>query len=140
MKQAQKGRVLREYSETVTFDVFGYDVEVVITNSFETSAEKRGVPDGAINPQAGAVTIEYTGRSAMLLPLRLEPDYVAHECSHALHNLMERVGATHEDEFVAYHLGYLVRRVHAAYADAKKHFRKAAEKQRQQRKRVGRKR
>ena len=60
-----------------------------------------------------AVTVETDSKhmSFIFLKPSCSAGTVAHECWHAVHNMLETMGAELDNETVAYHLGYLVDQV-----------------------------
>lgn len=98
----------------VRFPVFSdYDVTVIFTDDIVKTAKSH---KARANKNTAACFI--TKRSAPLsgwLIFNRSPSVedVAHESFHCVYHLMKTVGAALEDEVVAYHLGYLVRKIHA---------------------------
>ena len=104
-----------ERFRTVPILPLNYLVRVILTNNVtisrvgrshilgdwyadgSTAAIHCGVPDASI--------------SYIFLPFKADVGYVAHEVSHCLWRLMNFIGAEHENEIMAYHQGYLVRKI-----------------------------
>jgi hypothetical protein len=53
-----------------------------------------------------------THRCYMFLPPNAKASTIAHECWHALQGMLDFVNIKTDHECVAYHLGYLVQKVH----------------------------
>lgn len=98
-----------------TFLVPLYDYEIVVilcsdVNKSRTKREKQFGTVGLGNAVGLTETFE-SGTSVIFLPHKPPPEDVAHECYHAVCNIMAHIGAKLEEEVVAYTLGYLVRKV-----------------------------
>jgi hypothetical protein len=96
----------------VRFPVFGYTVRVIVARSIQRSGAKLGADlSGAL---AGFI---YPGednpkRSWIVLPLDADEATVAHEASHAVRAMLNFAGARTDNETFAYHLDFLVGRIH----------------------------
>lgn len=102
--------VFSEARKFHTIEPFGYRVEIVYTTDIHGSGSKRGAD---IPERAYACHMDYESpRSTLLLPLDCDAGTVAHECYHCIYRVMERIGADHENEIMAYHIGDLVQVVH----------------------------
>jgi hypothetical protein len=97
---------------SVTFAVFGYVVHVIIAANVERTGRRLG--EDLTGADAGYVTkADDPMRGWLVLSTRPEPGTISHESSHAIRAMLEAVGATLDDETFAYHLDYLVGRIHA---------------------------
>ena len=100
-------------STDVTFPVFnGYQVRVIFARNVQRTAKRLGADlTGAV---AGYV---YPGPERpklawIVFPVQPDEATVAHEASHAIRVLLNYVGARNDNETFAYHLDYLVGRIH----------------------------
>jgi hypothetical protein len=98
----------------ITFPVFnGYEVRVI--QARDVAATGRRLREELIDAEAAFITKEEEGQYGigwLVLGLNPKPEIVAHECSHAIAALLKYAGAVADEEVFAYHLGYLVGRVH----------------------------
>lgn len=101
----------RNRTTDVCFDVFnGYTVRVIVARDVVRTGRKLGTDlTGAM-----AAFITSPGSKTGWLVLGPDPDEatIAHEASHAIRALFLCVGARNDDETFAYHLDYLVGRIH----------------------------
>lgn len=88
----------------------GYSVYIVVTNDVMLSRSKRSNILGPTSRDGTAYAMHsYAGRDSFLfLPPKCPPGVAAHECWHCVHRIMQYLGATIEDEVIAYNLEYLV--------------------------------
>jgi hypothetical protein len=99
-------------STDVLFPVFGYEVRVIAARSVERTGAKLGADlSGAV---AGFV---YPGtkkpkRAWIVLSPDADEATVAHEASHAVRAMLNNAGARTDNEVFAYHLDFLVGRIH----------------------------
>lgn len=100
------------------FPIFSnYQVVIVFTENIPASVAYLSDRDYFNTPYVGASTAachllpEDRGIGYVLFPLRIHAGAIAHECWHAIYGLMNFAGVKFEDEFIAYHLGYLVQQV-----------------------------
>jgi hypothetical protein len=96
----------------VCFSIYGnYEVRVIVARDIVRTGKRLGADltgaAGAFIDRADAPGVGW---------LVLEPDadaaIVAHEANHAVRAIFRYVGARADDEAFAYHLGYLVGRIH----------------------------
>ena len=93
----------------IKFPVFnGYEIRVIQARDVEATARRLGCDDGP----AIAFYLAYEKGGYLVLPKDADAGTVAHECSHAIRELFRCVGANQDEEAFAYHLDYLVGRVH----------------------------
>jgi hypothetical protein len=104
---------MRNRHTIVRFPVFnGYEVRIILARDVVRTARHLGADlSGAL---AGYV---YPGperpkRAWIVFPLEPDEATVAHEASHAVRHLLQYVGAKNDNETFAYHLDYLVGRIH----------------------------
>ena len=113
----------KETGAKVTFDAFDYLVRVTFTDDVVAARVKidsivgkyPGGPAGAIHSWADDNPVSY-----LFLPYDARPSTIAHECWHVVRQMLRICGAELENEVVAYHLGWLVGKVH----DIQKRLRK----------------
>lgn len=105
--------MMRNKSTTVRFPVFnGYEVRVIFARDIPRTAKHLGAD--LSNSVAGFI---YPGperpkRSWVVFGLEPDEATVAHEASHAIRAMLAYVGAKNDNETFAYHLDYLVGRIH----------------------------
>lgn len=104
-------RTNRNKRTTIKFPVFNdYEVRVIITNDIIATGRRLRVDLS----QAEAAYVNPKGQHHGWLILKpgAHESLVAHESAHAVRALLERVGATLDDEVFAYHIGYLAGQIH----------------------------
>jgi hypothetical protein len=108
-----------DYEKTVKFDLFSrYMVHVVFTDSLETSFRKRYPTspfEWASEAQGFHVKPSARGHAHIFLPHNVIEGSVAHECWHAIREMLLNwihANADLDNEVVAYCLGYLVGKVY----------------------------
>ena len=97
-------------SKKVKFRVFNYTVEVVFTNYvFDYAKHIGGLVEHTSEGHMEACTVSFpsTNRSVIVFQPDAPVGTVAHECWHAVRNMMHSIGAGLDDEVVAYHIDYL---------------------------------
>lgn len=105
-----------EYKKTIKMGgAIPYEVFVILTDDVNNSRSGRSHFLGPWRelPNTGACHsgMENEGRSYIFLPYELRVDYIAHEAYHCIVRILEYIGASHEEEIVAYFLGYIVREI-----------------------------
>jgi hypothetical protein len=105
----------KERVTVFTFPVFrGYTVNIIFTNDVTAARAKRndclGISDFGYDVEAMHGT-DGQGTSILFFQEAASAETIAHESWHAVHALMRWVGASLEDEIVAYHLSYIVDQV-----------------------------
>jgi hypothetical protein len=110
--------MLVERKKSFNIDMFGYRVVIVLTNDIEGSVDKHAnefppnVRFGNI-AKAQALHIFHPMRpfSMVILPFNADLSTVAHEAFHVVWRVMEFVDADHENEVMAYMLGYVIEHI-----------------------------
>ena len=102
----------REQQTTINFPIFGYRVKLAVTNDVPTSIARRISGFDAAHT-AAMVLVSDNLAVLMIIPIDANEALVAHESWHAIHKMLEVMQADLDNETVAYHLGYLVAKVHA---------------------------
>ena len=106
---------MRNRRTRITFPVFR-DYEVRVIQSHDIAATGRRLRENLEGAAAAYITREedgITGKGWLILGPNPSPEDVAHECFHAVEALFKWIGAENRDEEAfAYHLDYLVGRVH----------------------------
>lgn len=104
---------MKTHRHVLRFPVFSnYKVVVVFTADLAREALKWSPPDKQPNEMAAAVTITNSdGLSTVILPHRPDAETVAHEAYHVVAAMLAWIGASQEEEVIAYHLGYLVKHI-----------------------------
>jgi len=94
------------------FPVYDYEIVVIQANDVERTGKLLGVDFS--HTEAGFVTDpKQPLRLWLVFGMNTDESVVAHEASHAIRAMMLAVGARPEDdEAFAYHLGYLVKKLH----------------------------
>lgn len=103
---------MRNRATTVRFPVFsGYEVRVILSANLIATGRRLGTDlsgcVGALVTQADSPK-----RSWLVLSVPGDPATIAHESSHAIRAMFRLVGAKADDESFAYHLDYLVGKIH----------------------------
>lgn len=98
-------------STTIRFPVFSdYSVRVILSRNIAGTGRRLGVD---LTGCLGAfVTHGDSKTSHLILAAPPDPATIAHESSHAIRALFRFTGAKADDEAFAYHLDYLVGRIH----------------------------
>jgi hypothetical protein len=111
---------MRNRTTDITFPVFnGYTVRVILSHDLKATGRRLNADlDNAI---AAHVPADPELPKRVWLIFGLEPDEatVAHEASHAVRSMLNYVGARTDNETFAYHLDYLVGRIHKFLKRAK---------------------
>lgn len=104
---------------TIRFPVFsGYTVRVILAASLERTGRKLGADCRG----CAAAFITHADKPAhgwMIFGVEPDAATIAHESSHAVRALFRYAGAKADDEAFAYHLDYLVGRIHKFIARRK---------------------
>ena len=120
-----KGKRARVYirNAKIHFDVFGFDVHFVETDDYEAAMDYLKLRDRGNGPKdtteaftwnasSGDESYIFTGRKADI-------STIVHECWHAINHMLDFRGVGMENETVAYHLDYLVKRAMKFYRKEK---------------------
>lgn len=106
------------YFTDVVFPVYGnYQVRVVFTSDIVRAmlkwAETRACAENVESSDlAHAIHVEDRPKSYIFLPRDADAGCIVHECWHVIRRmLVDWCGAELENEIVAYHLGYLTKKV-----------------------------
>lgn len=103
---------MRNRRTSVRFPVFnGYEVRVILSRDVQRTG--RGLKVDLTGCAAAWVRIgDFPRRGWLVLAPDVDAGTIAHEASHAVRSMLAYVGAKNEDEVFAYHLDYLVGRIH----------------------------
>jgi len=98
----------------ISFPIFNdYEVRVVCSHNLAATGRRLGEKDSLVNAEAGfIVRPEQPGVGWLVFGRNPMPDTVAHEAFHAVKALFKYAGAAPEEESFAYHLDFLVGRIH----------------------------
>ena len=99
----------------IVFPVFnGYEIRVTLARNIKRTCKRLGCTAAEVAGDLTAMTIPHEDRKICWLVFELKPDAgtVAHECSHAIRALFACIGARWDEEAFAYHLDFLVGRIH----------------------------
>lgn len=96
---------------TIRFGVYDYEVRVIMSRDIVATGRRLRTP------LTGCIAAYITDpsdplRGWMVLGPASGPGTIAHESAHAVRAMFEAVGAEIDDEMFAYHLGFLVTRIH----------------------------
>jgi hypothetical protein len=107
----------KERVKTIDLKPFPYDVKLVVTDSIIETEKQIRTNNNDLCTKAKAD--ESTGAMAMysvhsrkmyiLMPYACDIGYIAHEVWHIVRALLTSVGATLDNEVVAYYIGWLTR-------------------------------
>ena len=104
-----------ERTETVIFDAFDYHVHLGVTGDVVASRTERNGILGVYDASPAGAMHAYnreTAEAYLFLPFDVRPATIAHESWHAVRRMLVFCGAELDNETVAYHLGYLVGKIH----------------------------
>ena len=98
---------------TVQFPIFEYTLKVIFARDIVMTG--RRLKEDLSNADGAFVTKDAQPfRGWIILGLIPSPGTIAHESSHAVWHMFKSAGVEFEDETFAYHLDFLVRRIHGA--------------------------
>lgn len=104
----------KDVHKTFSFPIFGYRLKVSLTGSVGTFARKLypDLPDSQTADNVEGIHVhDDASRSHIILPYGVGICTIVHEVSHFVWKLMAFIGADHENEIMAYHMGYTVERI-----------------------------
>jgi hypothetical protein len=130
---------MTEVKSTIPFPPYDYKVNIIFTDDIIKSADK--LADAGV--LAKKHTVDATTQAFTVKPKNMAYGYIVleykakihtitHESYHALVSMFRWIGATHEEEVFAYHIGYLVHLVHQDQLKAQKKLEKVLDKQSKQ--------
>lgn len=97
---------------TVTFSVFRYTVSVIYARNIVLTGKR--LKEDLTNAAGAFVTKDdRPGRGWLVLCPDSDEGVIAHEAAHCIRHMLTNAGATLDDETFAYHLQFLVERIHA---------------------------
>lgn len=107
---------LREKVLKIDFPVFGYTLNIVLTNCIDISRNKInnkvGVAKGDFKYCAGIHSHNDNDSEAFIfITSSSTSGTIAHESSHAIYRIFEFYGLDFDDENFAYHLGFVVDKI-----------------------------
>lgn len=104
-------------SREIFIDIYEYKLRFVETNDFDKAAEKLKIRTS--KDYSGALALTWTSRDeskGFIFCYKNPPvHYLAHECWHVLYEIFTNRGMEFEEETVAYHLDYLVKKAAQFY-------------------------
>ena len=107
---------------------FHWSIDIVVTDRVVDYARHRGW-SGSDGREVTTAGLTLLFPDELLTVIIIQPDAnagtIAHECWHCVRQMLLHMGATLDNEVVAYHLGYVVNRV-TDFKNAKKKRRKNA--------------
>lgn len=104
-----------DYRKNLQFDAMsGYVAHIIFSDDIVKSCRARY---GSCNSRDSAIAFVrhsvIDGRTHMFFPMDADPGTIAHEAWHVVYHMFDWVGVKDFDnEFTAYHLGYLVEQIH----------------------------
>jgi hypothetical protein len=110
-------KIFREKKHDVVFDVFGYVVHVIFTTDLQRSRDKYNALLGHSYDATGAGAFhtykdERDYNSYLFFKWDADVEQITHESWHVIRRMMEFLGAKHENEVMAYHIGHLAGCIH----------------------------
>jgi hypothetical protein len=118
---------MTEVKSVIPFPPYDYRVYVLFTDDIIASADKladEGIltANHNIDDTTQAFCVKPRNRSFgyVVLQFSAKPMHIAHESYHAVSSIMKWIGAAHEEEVMAYHIGYLVGLIHKDQEKAQK--------------------
>lgn len=105
-----KKSTFKEIKKTIKIDVFPYEVVIVVSNDVKQSRTNRNKIFGETRlEQAAAIhsTIQ-SGFSFIFLKHDAPPWVISHEACHAAWEIMDFIGAEHNNEVMAYLNSFVV--------------------------------
>lgn len=109
-----------EREKIIEFPVFNYTVHLVITWDVTQSRMNRSDALGPLEPGLCSALHSYKedeSVSYLFLPVNAKPGVVVHEAWHCIWRIWDWIGADFENEVVAYHIEYLVDKIHEFLAE-----------------------
>jgi len=120
--------------EFVDFHAFGHRVGVIFTTDVAKTVKTRLNRTTCADTVAICFPDPHHAKSLLIFNYEANVGTLVHECFHAVWNLFKYHGVKFSDEAVAYHLDYIVKRVHLIQSEARKAMRTYYGKQRAKRK------
>lgn len=105
----------RSIIDILDFPVFGsYVLHIEITTDMQASLSKYPQTKSIDADRSPGITVyvKNEGMGFIFLKHRAGPGEIAHEAWHAVKHMLEYFGVDLDSEVVAYHLGYIVDRIH----------------------------
>lgn len=99
----------------IRFPVFrGFEVRVILSRDLVATGRRLKEEDDLSHADAALVVSKKDPMTCWLLlgPDGRDADTISHEASHAVKQLFKSTGVKMDEEAFAYHLGYLVGKVH----------------------------
>lgn len=110
---------MRNRRTTIRFPIYsGYEVRVISASDVRRTGLRLGV-DLAGCAAALVIAPDEPSRAWLVLGPDADEDTIAHEASHVVRAMFAHVGARTDNENFAYHLGFLVGRIHRFLKKAK---------------------
>lgn len=102
-----------EASKVIEFPILNYRVVVILTDDISASRESRKTELGPVGEPISKYVDgmhsydDYSPDSYIFISPEGRLGTIAHECYHVVDRMFRWIGAKHENELTAYHLGYL---------------------------------
>ena len=125
-----------EYKTKIPFPVYNYHIFVHFTDDLVASADALA-DKGALSKNHGIdktadgfhVRMPNQSYSFIILKVKASPNHVFHEVYHAVSTMFRWIGANHEEEIMAYTLGYIGELVFKDQIKAVNNYQKVLDKQ-----------
>ena len=104
---------MRNRRTRIRFPVFSnFEVRVIQSRNITATGQRFGVDTSA--DQAAVITdpAKFPKRAVLVLGMDADEGTIAHEASHAVRAVLNFAGARTDNEVFAYHLDFLVGRIH----------------------------
>lgn len=89
----------------------GYEVRVIAAKDLVRTGRRLNAAD-LTGAEAAFITVEGQPVGWLVVKPDVSADVIAHEAAHAIRALFTYTGVAFDDEAFAYHLGYLVGKIH----------------------------
>lgn len=113
-----------DYRKNIQFEAMsGYVVHIIFSDDIVASCTKRyGSCKSRDTAMAFVRNSTVDGRTQMFFPMNANEGTIAHEAWHVIFSMFDWCGVREFDnEFTAYHLGYLVERIHKFKTEVMNH-------------------
>lgn len=115
----------------IPFPPYSYRMYIIFTDDLEATAEelvkkKLLAVNHGVDETTGGFTVRFKNQNYVYIILKYDASVndIAHESYHALCSMFKWIGAVHEEEVFAYHMGYLVRLICDDQENAQKKLKK----------------
>lgn len=107
-----------EFKTVIPFPPYSYRIFLIVTDNLKAVADKLA-KKGHLRANHGVddttdgfhVLMPNQSYSYIVVKFDANIQHITHECYHAVSTMFKWIGATHEEEIFAYHIGYLTQMV-----------------------------